>query len=230
MALSRPAILASIVTHGVLFVAAAFVYRHAAAETRKLPAMAVETRDEAREVPEEDPIEEVEDPVEPEIEPEKMQEVPELEEPEPRFEDTAFVVPIPDPEQAPEPLPQREPWLADLSRPKNEKTEPRKTPTEPPEKKTKPSTAAAQAVSAIPGKNPPPDYPRIALRRRLQGWVLVHVHVDAQGGVVHCSVKKSSGHKLLDKAALNAVRAWKFAGGPGETDVPIRFRLSDAKR
>jgi protein TonB len=47
-------------------------------------------------------------------------------------------------------------------------------------------------------------------------------------------VKQSSGHAVLDEAALAAVRAWRFEpatlnGAPveAEAEVPIRFKLTD---
>ncbi|MFW6162471.1 MAG: energy transducer TonB, partial [Planctomycetota bacterium] len=47
-------------------------------------------------------------------------------------------------------------------------------------------------------------------------------------------VARSSGHAVLDEAAVAAVRRWRFtparAGGAAvtaEVEIPIRFRLSD---
>lgn len=85
--------------------------------------------------------------------------------------------------------------------------------------------------------NPKPDYPRIALRRGIEGLVLLHVEVNEQGRPIEIQVKKSAGFKPLDIAALKAVRRWRFlpAQRNGVTvrasvEVPIRFRLEEAGR
>jgi protein TonB len=61
----------------------------------------------------------------------------------------------------------------------------------------------------------------------------LHVIVDAQGNVASLSVARSSGSRLLDDAAVDAVRRWRFAparraGVPvaGSVEVPILFRLT----
>ncbi len=84
-------------------------------------------------------------------------------------------------------------------------------------------------------ENRPPVYPREALRRRIEGTVLLRVRVSAQGNVQDLHIDRSSGHDMLDAAALKAVRGWRFhpAKIRGETSacevvVPVRFVLLDA--
>ena len=64
--------------------------------------------------------------------------------------------------------------------------------------------------------------------------MLLHVLVDAQGGVQRVDVARSSGHVALDEAAREAVRASRFR--PVVKDgravaawgfVPIAFRLGE---
>ena len=57
---------------------------------------------------------------------------------------------------------------------------------------------------------PPPYYPPAAKAAKQQGKVLLNVDVDAAGNVTGVSVKESSGYPLLDDAAMQAVRVWKF--------------------
>ncbi|OEJ65640.1 hypothetical protein BEN30_13850 [Magnetovibrio blakemorei] len=83
--------------------------------------------------------------------------------------------------------------------------------------------------------NPKPAYPVQAQRRNLEGVVVVAVEVSEAGEPLSITIKKSSGFMLLDKAALKAVRVWRFApatrGGravSAQVDVPIRFSLNDA--
>lgn len=50
------------------------------------------------------------------------------------------------------------------------------------------------------------DYPRAALQQRLQGTVLLSITIDPSGHIVDVAVKRSSGHALLDRAAIASVR------------------------
>jgi protein TonB len=77
------------------------------------------------------------------------------------------------------------------------------------------------------------EYPRTARRRRLQGVVVVAVEVTADGAVQNVVVQRSSGHPVLDSAALDAVRNWRFtpARRAGQAvraavQVPIRFQIT----
>ena len=56
----------------------------------------------------------------------------------------------------------------------------------------------------------PPTYPSSLLSKGIGGRVLVTCTVDAEGRVTGTSIKQSSGHPDLDKAAINAVNKWKF--------------------
>lgn len=81
--------------------------------------------------------------------------------------------------------------------------------------------------------NPPPRYPRLALRAGDEGRVLLRVLVDAQGRPQEVEIEKSSGHRDLDRAAREQVLAkWRFH--PAQRDglpvsawalVPIDFNL-----
>ncbi|HHJ17362.1 MAG TPA: energy transducer TonB [Gammaproteobacteria bacterium] len=80
--------------------------------------------------------------------------------------------------------------------------------------------------------NPKPDYPRIALRRGIEGLVLLHVDVDERGHPIEIQVRKSAGFRPLDIAALKAVRHWRFLPAlrngvavRASIEVPIRFRI-----
>ncbi len=92
-------------------------------------------------------------------------------------------------------------------------------------------------VSAKPNyrRNPPPAYPAAARQRGEQGLVVLMVRVNACGRVDSLRLSNSSGHALLDSAALAAVRRWQFypataAGVPVASSVvvPVRFRLEQS--
>lgn len=97
------------------------------------------------------------------------------------------------------------------------------------------ATAVVKVVrEAIPlyKKNPPPVYPRKARKRGMEGVVLLEALVDISGWVADLRVLSSSGHRLLDKAALKSVKKWRFiAARRGDEPVemwvrvPVRFEL-----
>ncbi len=102
--------------------------------------------------------------------------------------------------------------------------------------RTQQPAAAAEAprFDAAYLDNPKPTYPPISRREREQGKVLLNVHVDASGAADQVSLHNSSGFERLDKAAITAVRRWRFVparqGGEALAAwvvVPIVFSLKD---
>lgn len=95
-----------------------------------------------------------------------------------------------------------------------------------------PESAARIDPVPDPQASPQPSYPTAALRRGMEGVVTLLVTVDSEGHVTRVRVLESSGHGLLDRAAQDGVRKWRFAPAtengravPGAARVPIRFRL-----
>jgi len=81
-------------------------------------------------------------------------------------------------------------------------------------------------------QTPKPDYPKLAKKRRWEGTVLLKVFIDERGKVDRAEIDRSSGHAVLDAAALRQVRDWRFRparrGGiaiGSEALVPIDFIL-----
>lgn len=75
-------------------------------------------------------------------------------------------------------------------------------------------------------------YPLAARRMGIQGRVILNVEVLAEGIVGQINIQHSSGHEVLDQAALESVRHWRFIaarhGGVAFTrwfTVPIQFSL-----
>ena len=71
-------------------------------------------------------------------------------------------------------------------------------------------------------------YPEEAVRRGLEGEVVLLLEVDAGGRIAEASVASSSGHAILDQAALRAVRLLGVLGpaSAGRTVLlPVRFQL-----
>jgi protein TonB len=82
--------------------------------------------------------------------------------------------------------------------------------------------------------NPAPDYPAVARRRGFEGTVILEALVNRDGRVTDLRLLQSSGHAVLDQAALSSVKGWVFdPARRGEEAVemwvriPIRFRLRD---
>ena len=69
----------------------------------------------------------------------------------------------------------------------------------------------------------PPTYPALAARMHISGSVRVGVVVQPNGVVAKAHAL--SGHPLLEPAAVQAVRKWRFAPGQGWSSnvVEVRF-------
>ncbi len=71
------------------------------------------------------------------------------------------------------------------------------------------------------GRTIPPIYPRIARESGWEGTVLVRVAVQPDGSPESVKIQKSSGHSILDTAAIEAVKKWKFSPAK-DGNIPIR--------
>lgn len=81
---------------------------------------------------------------------------------------------------------------------------------------------------------PRPSYPPEAFRAREEGTVVVRAQVDELGNASDVEIVSRSGSRILDRAAMNEVRKWKFnpAIKNGRTvassvQVPVDYRLDD---
>lgn len=88
-----------------------------------------------------------------------------------------------------------------------------------------PSALAYGSQTRIP-------YPKIALRNRVEGTVVLRVLVGEDGSVKQIEIDRTSGSRDLDHAAREAVMNWKFKPGmrggvaySGWARVPISFTL-----
>jgi periplasmic protein TonB len=67
------------------------------------------------------------------------------------------------------------------------------------------------------------DYPMMARRLGIQGRVVLDVEVLADGQCGQATVAQSSGHQMLDNAALESVRNWHFVPARHGTQVVTRW-------
>jgi protein TonB len=161
--------------------------------------------------------------------------------------------PLPSPMEAvstPTPAAKREPvrmaMAYSVSRESTSIVLPAAPPTDPPTASSSPSLPERSAsLPASPpsderirvakpryGENPNAVYPPEARKKGHQGKVLLRVQVLTNGRVGDVELEKSSGHEILDRSALAAVKQWKFIPArEGEKTVavwvtiPVRFQL-----
>lgn len=101
-----------------------------------------------------------------------------------------------------------------------------------------PNATSARSVESEPVfdaqylNNPVPLYPQLARQRGVQGMVLVNVVVKTDGTPADVIVTRSSGYEILDVAALDAVKQWRFipakrSGKVVEANVvvPVEFKI-----
>ncbi|WP_395399353.1 energy transducer TonB [Pseudoduganella sp. UC29_106] len=100
-----------------------------------------------------------------------------------------------------------------------------------------PATAPVEKLTEPRGyagylNNPPPNYPAAAQKRGLEGQVVLKVHVLPSGHPDNVTVARSSGHAILDDAALKAVAQWTFdparrgqTAVDGWVQVPLNFKI-----
>ena len=73
------------------------------------------------------------------------------------------------------------------------------------------------------------QYPKKAKERNLQGRVTIAVTIDAEGEITGLKITQSSGHRILDRSVLKAVKeSAPFSNppdGPVTVIIPIQFRL-----
>lgn len=69
-------------------------------------------------------------------------------------------------------------------------------------------------------------YPREAIRHEIEGRVVLLLTLDAAGRVTAIEVAGSSGHAILDDAAVRAAtRIVRLPGGRRQALLPVEFRL-----
>jgi periplasmic protein TonB len=85
----------------------------------------------------------------------------------------------------------------------------------------------SQAVNAVVSKVPP-DYPAVAKQLKMQGTVELEAVISTEGTVAEVHIV--SGNPVLTKAAVEAVKKWKFTpvmedGKPARAVAPISLEF-----
>ncbi len=93
------------------------------------------------------------------------------------------------------------------------------------------ATVQSQPVRVLHG--PKPAYPGLSRRLAEEGTVWLRIDVMANGQVARIDVIRSSGHRRLDQAALEQLKAWRFSPAlqagqatAASLEVPVAFKLN----
>jgi len=77
-------------------------------------------------------------------------------------------------------------------------------------------------------------YPQKAVRNGWEGQTVVAAEVLPDGSVGRTALAKTSGHEVLDQAAQESIKDWKFETGsekgeavPQFVDIPVTFKLQN---
>jgi len=98
------------------------------------------------------------------------------------------------------------------------------------------ATAESSNTTGTPGVTSPaftdlnsckPQYPQAALMAEQTGTVRVKFIIGTDGNLVNASVLKSSGHKLLDKAAIDGLSRCKFKAAMQDGNPVQSWFVSD---
>ncbi len=139
----------------------------------------------------------------------------------------ADVIPQPKPKpRDPEPVPSEEPAVKEVAPPVQQAASP-------------PSPVVLDAEPDYKAdylNNPRPPYPMVARRMGYHGKVVLDVEVLAEGKAGDVKLHQSSGYDILDNAALQTVKTWRFTParrfGQAVTQrflVPIKFSLEGSE-
>lgn len=142
-------------------------------------------------------------------------EPPKVEPPPPPPPRPAPPRPRPEPAMIAAPSPEPAPMVAPPPDPVPEPVEP-----QPPPPPAPPAAVVPPNFLAAYLDNPAPSYPPSSKRLRETGMVMLRVLVNPLGRPDSVEVERSSGYSRLDRAALDAVRKWKFVPAK-QGDQPI---------
>lgn len=147
--------------------------------------------------------------------------------------------PDPEPVKKPKPKPLKQETVVKQVEPQKE--EPGATPPAPPAPaapiRDRPAAPSNDVLTPANSNadylnNPKPVYPGVARSRHWEGLVYLRVYVTADGHAAEVVVQRSSSHEVLDEAALDAVKRWRFVPTKrGQltqaswVTVPIEFEL-----
>jgi TonB family protein len=72
------------------------------------------------------------------------------------------------------------------------------------------TASPARAETSVWASAPKPSFPKAALSKGSEGYVIVRAYIDASGVVTRAAISKKSGDPLLDDTARTAVLKWRM--------------------
>jgi TonB family protein len=90
-----------------------------------------------------------------------------------------------------------------------------------------PTPADISKAKALAVYAPRPEYPYEARSKHMTGRGIVVVNIDpSTGNVTSAQLLRSTGHEILDDAALDAFRKWRFKpGSVHKVKIPINYTM-----
>ncbi|PZR73544.1 MAG: hypothetical protein DLM73_10465 [Chthoniobacterales bacterium] len=78
---------------------------------------------------------------------------------------------------------------------------------------------------------PRPDYPLVARQQKITGSGVVRMKINSAGQTKSVGMAQSTGSPILDRAAIEAFRRWRFKPGAFKdwARCPITFTMSGAQ-
>ena len=84
-------------------------------------------------------------------------------------------------------------------------------------------TSPAQTGTRKAKSNPPPQYPELARKMKIEGMARVLLTVSSEGSVV--KVKELGGNPVLVDALAQAAHKWKYEPAERESEIEVRYEF-----
>jgi len=84
-------------------------------------------------------------------------------------------------------------------------------------------TSPAQTGTRKAKSNPPPEYPELARKMKIEGMARVLLTVSSEGSVV--KVKELGGNPVLVDALAQAAHKWKYEPAERESEIEVRYEF-----
>ncbi|WP_019962251.1 energy transducer TonB [Woodsholea maritima] len=84
------------------------------------------------------------------------------------------------------------------------------------------SVSAMAQPQRTPVEIVPPEYPRGAERRNIEGHVEIRYSITASGETTNMEVTASEPAGIFDRAALRAIEQWKFEPADAQSDGHVQ--------
>jgi len=84
-------------------------------------------------------------------------------------------------------------------------------------------TSPAQTGTRKAKSNPPPEYPELARKMKIEGMARVLLTVSSEGSVV--KVKELGGNPVLVDALAQAAHKWKYEPAERDSEIEVRYEF-----